>query len=176
MLVSKVTVGFVVQTFDQELGRFTSQAFIAGDQVDYEDDNGNPVDADECKVERGDIMSEPYIGFDMIQPQDDPRITINEELQLAICTCVDLANDNIYGDGDPELDETCKAQHAALGTVVKMLEECRRQRDNMPTNEVKPTAYQQVISELATDSDGNEDLLDKALEAMKQEAMAEANA
>jgi hypothetical protein len=84
-------------------------------------------------------MSEPYIGFDMIQPQDDPRITINEELQLAICTCVDLANDNIYGDGDPELDETCKAQHAALGTVVKMLEECRRQRDNMPTNEVKPT-------------------------------------
>lgn len=176
MLVSKVTVGFVIQTFDQELGRFTSQEFVAGDDVSYEDGNGDAVDADECKVERGDIMSEPYIGFDMIQPQDNPRVTIDQDLQLNLCTVVDLANENIYKGGDPELDEHVKTQHNAVNSVVKMIEECRRQRDDMPTNEVKPTAYQQVISELANDCDGNVDLLNQALDAMRMEVIQQANA
>jgi len=43
---TKITVGFVVQTFKKDdKGRFvcTKQEFIAGDQCDYEDEEGNSV-------------------------------------------------------------------------------------------------------------------------------------
>ena len=44
---TKVTVGFVTQTFEKNgKGRFicTHQEFIAGDQCDYEDAEGNPIE------------------------------------------------------------------------------------------------------------------------------------
>jgi len=43
---NKITVGFVIQTFEKNAaGKFvcTKQEFIAGDQVDYEDAEGNPI-------------------------------------------------------------------------------------------------------------------------------------
>ena len=43
---NKITVGFVVQSFERNTsGKFicTGQEFIAGDQVDYEDQDGNPI-------------------------------------------------------------------------------------------------------------------------------------
>ena len=43
----KITVGFVHQTFKKNKeGKFicTEQAFIAGDQCDYEDLDGNPLE------------------------------------------------------------------------------------------------------------------------------------
>ena len=43
---NKITVGFVIQTFDKNAtGKFicTKQEFIAGDQVDYEDQDGNYI-------------------------------------------------------------------------------------------------------------------------------------
>jgi hypothetical protein len=44
---TKTTIGFVTQTFKKNgKGRFvcTHQEFIAGDQCDYEDDQGNPIE------------------------------------------------------------------------------------------------------------------------------------
>jgi len=44
---TKITVGFVVQAFEKDdKGNFvcTKQEFIAGDQYDYEDAQGNPID------------------------------------------------------------------------------------------------------------------------------------
>ncbi len=43
---NKITVGFVIQTFEENAtGKFvcTKQEFIAGDQVDYEDQDGNHI-------------------------------------------------------------------------------------------------------------------------------------
>jgi len=43
---TKITVGFVAQTFEKnDKGRFvcTHQEFIAGDQCDYEDAEGNTI-------------------------------------------------------------------------------------------------------------------------------------
>ena len=37
MLINKITVGWVTQTFDTEQKKFMRQEFFAGDQVDYED-------------------------------------------------------------------------------------------------------------------------------------------
>jgi len=47
MKFNKITTGFVIQTFQENAeGKFvcTEQEFIAGDQCDYEDAEGNPVD------------------------------------------------------------------------------------------------------------------------------------
>ncbi len=53
----KITVGFVIQTYDDS-GDCIDQEFIAGDQVDWEDDEGNfiptPVHNDQS--------------FDMVHP------------------------------------------------------------------------------------------------------------
>jgi len=56
---NKITVGFVVQNFEKDTsGRFvcTGQEFIAGDQVDYEDADGSPIEPPE----------HPYQQFKMI--------------------------------------------------------------------------------------------------------------
>ena len=47
---TKITVGFVTQVFEEDdKGRFvcTDQQFIAGDQCDYEDAQGNPIEPQE---------------------------------------------------------------------------------------------------------------------------------
>jgi len=62
MRINKTTVGFVTQVFDTETGRCIEQTFIAGDQVDYEDEDGEPVDWREGP--------DAYQPFNMIQPTD----------------------------------------------------------------------------------------------------------
>lgn len=41
--VNKITPGFVVQTFDIATGKCLSQEFVASDQVDYEDEDGEAI-------------------------------------------------------------------------------------------------------------------------------------
>ena len=61
MKISKITPGFVVQTYDTKTGRCIEQSFVAGDDVSYENENGDPVDwrekEDACQP------------FDMMQPK-----------------------------------------------------------------------------------------------------------
>ena len=59
MIVNKVTTGFVIQKFDTETRQFVSQEFIAGDQVDFENERGEPVES--C---------DEYLPFDMKQPSE----------------------------------------------------------------------------------------------------------
>ena len=40
MLIKKITTGVLVQAFDTETRTFVSQEFVAGDRVDYEDEDG----------------------------------------------------------------------------------------------------------------------------------------
>lgn len=47
-MFTKITTGFVTQSYEKNSsGKFicTGQEFIAGDQVDYEDADGNAIDA-----------------------------------------------------------------------------------------------------------------------------------
>ena len=77
MRINKITVGYVSQTFDTDLGRFVSQEFVAGDQVDYEDEDGDPVDSDLLEVKKKvkgkngrmkTVKEEAYLTFEMKQP------------------------------------------------------------------------------------------------------------
>lgn len=63
----------MIQTFDTEKKQYISQEFIAGDDVDYEDKEENPVNS---KLMQSPDGSEPYLLFDMVQPQD---MTSNED-------------------------------------------------------------------------------------------------
>lgn len=42
-VIKKITVGFVIQEFTND-GKFLKQEFVAGDQVDYEDENGLEIE------------------------------------------------------------------------------------------------------------------------------------
>lgn len=57
--IRKITTGFVIQRWDKKTGKFLGQEFVAGDEVDYEDEFGNPIDEREPE----------YQEFDMVQPQ-----------------------------------------------------------------------------------------------------------
>ena len=64
MIVKKITTGFVVQTFDTVTGRCLSQEFVAGDQVEFEDQGGNILDV------VGDDLDDLYEPFEMQKPED----------------------------------------------------------------------------------------------------------
>jgi hypothetical protein len=65
MLVKKITVGFVIQDFDTDSKRFVGQDFIAGDEVDYEDEQGEAVDESLLEVDG----EKAYLEFHMVQPE-----------------------------------------------------------------------------------------------------------
>jgi len=43
-MVNKITVGFVIQEFDEKSGKCVSQEFVAGDDVTYEDEQGKVIE------------------------------------------------------------------------------------------------------------------------------------
>jgi hypothetical protein len=65
MIVNKCTVGFVLQRFDTETGKWIDQDFIAGDEVTYEDEEGKTVDPEDLHVGG----KEPYLPLEMVQPK-----------------------------------------------------------------------------------------------------------
>lgn len=68
MIINKITTGFVIQRFDTDLQKFVSQEFIAGDQTDYETQDGSEIN----RVDFLDrlVGQEPYLNFDMVQPEN----------------------------------------------------------------------------------------------------------
>lgn len=48
MVIKKITIGFVIQEYDTETRGIRSQEFIAGDQVDFEDEEGNALNPLDC--------------------------------------------------------------------------------------------------------------------------------
>jgi hypothetical protein len=66
MIVRKITSGFVVQEFDSETGRCLSQEFIAGDQVECEDRQGNSLSDGDFGID----MEGLYYPLEMKQPEE----------------------------------------------------------------------------------------------------------
>lgn len=70
--IHKITHGYVTQRWDSETKQFLGQEFKAGDLVEYQDENLNPIDA---------VVSCPYEKFDMLPPA---------LVQAATCALADL--------------------------------------------------------------------------------------
>ena len=102
---NKITVGFVIQEYQQVNGKYvcSGQSFVAGDQVDYEDSNGEVIMID--------TSQETYYPFDMKQP-----LTVGGGLKFVCPSCggnrLECVQDgshtsevvNIDPDGDFEYD------------------------------------------------------------------------
>ena len=125
MLVNKVTVGFVVQVFDTEKKRFVSQAFVAGDQCDYEDKDGERVDRKALEVDGKEVL----LPFDMVQPKDvanvpqTPRENM-EKTRLKVVVPVSFTGTvevEVPADVPPERREAL-ARKVALARVLTTTE------------------------------------------------------
>ena len=79
MLLKKITIGFVVQTFDTDKKEFVKQEFVAGDECSYENQDGESVDSDLFVRIDG---KEPYLPYDMVQPS--PQYS-NKERTKRLC-------------------------------------------------------------------------------------------
>jgi len=96
MIITKVTPGFVAQRYNTETGQWLDQEFIASDQVDWEDENGEAIDIDEME---GD---EPYLPFMMDMP-------CQHELDSDFYTLMDAYAERYMEDMPTEcLEEICK--------------------------------------------------------------------
>jgi hypothetical protein len=65
MILNKTTTGFVVQKFDAETGRCVSQEFIASDQVEWEDQQGDRIEDGQYGIDLEGL----YFPLDMKQPE-----------------------------------------------------------------------------------------------------------
>jgi len=117
MLINKITVGFVIQTFDTNTRKYTNQEFIASDDVQYEQD-GDPVDA---KLMEDDDGTEPCLPFTMQQPNDHQIVVDIGHLAMVL----DLATQNILDDDDPDLADEIRIQNEAVAAVTLVLESMR---------------------------------------------------
>lgn len=63
MKIRKITTGWVTQTFDTDINDWVSQEFFAGDEVNWEDENGETIATEDV----GDALDN-YLPFNMVQP------------------------------------------------------------------------------------------------------------
>ena len=106
MKINKITTGFVIQTYDGKTGRCVGQEFVAGDEVKYEDQNGESVDWSE--------KADAYQPFDMVQPG---------------CKAHVLTYSHRHGETVSVYSTEEKAQKAAAMTVADYIDEIHRPED-----------------------------------------------
>lgn len=69
MIVRKLTPGFVLQEFDSETGRCLSQAFVAVEDVVWEDRQGNAISNGDFGIDLEGL----YHPMEMKQPEEADR-------------------------------------------------------------------------------------------------------
>lgn len=104
MIINKITIGFVTQQYDNEQGRFISQEFVAGDEVEYECE-GEPVRL--VGKNYGEFTGlDDYLAFDMVQPKVDVQPDnkpfdvsgLKEQLQENVLAVLDGAFNSLCND------------------------------------------------------------------------------
>lgn len=68
-VIRKITEGFVIQSFDALTGKFLGQEFVAGDHVEWEDENGyniNQIMYGDDSGEFYDLIDDLYHYYNMV--------------------------------------------------------------------------------------------------------------
>lgn len=114
MTKKKITTGFVIQTFDDN-NKCIKQEFTAGDPVEWEDENGLPIDCPE---------NDEYQPYDMVQPQAMAVAIVSHSGFRAIGPFTDL-------------DEAVKAiQHIHHAVAVVMESPYEATETKLPATEI----------------------------------------
>lgn len=123
---TKVTVGFVTQTFDKNpKGRFvcTHQEFIAGDQCDYEDVQGNPIEPQEHE----------YQPYNMVLRAQTPSETVQAAMLTSAYDAIEevLESLDVGGEQSRQFAEEIRTLRQVIGhpeAVDGVLDEISRRR------------------------------------------------
>lgn len=62
-MLKKVTIGFVIQNYDEETGICVGQEFVAADQVYWEDESGELLNPPENTVYQPFTMEQPKVAW-----------------------------------------------------------------------------------------------------------------
>ena len=95
MLLNKITIGYVVQTFDTELGKFVSQEFVASQKSEWEDQHGVCTDAPE---------NAGMLPFEMVGPE-----VIENERIVAIDYINSTNRQHTLANGNRDKIAECRA-------------------------------------------------------------------
>ena len=68
MIINKITIGTVIQFFDTDTQTWTSQTFMAGDEVSYELEDGTPIN--QTDFEDRVVGKNWYLSYDMKRPNE----------------------------------------------------------------------------------------------------------
>ncbi|MCJ7655965.1 MAG: hypothetical protein MUO97_11855 [Dehalococcoidia bacterium] len=116
---TKITIGFVVQTFERnDKGRFvcTKQEFIAGDQCDYEDAEGNPVTPPDYE----------YQPYNMTLSNTDKENPVNMIKANRMCNAIGqvLHSLDVGGEQSRQFAEEIKLLKDALKAAPAIKDDC----------------------------------------------------
>lgn len=67
MIINQITAGYVIQSFDTDKNQWVSQEFVAGDIVEFENDNGEHIDQTDFEERIMDTKNSAP-SFKMVQP------------------------------------------------------------------------------------------------------------
>ena len=102
MIINKILTGFVIQQYDTDKKQYIGQEFVAGDEAQYEDPEGNCLSTKKMKKEGfgpGAVGGEPYLSYDMVQPRVKGEHCFNSDTGRCIhCGCDE---DDAYVGGEP---------------------------------------------------------------------------
>jgi hypothetical protein len=118
-VIKKITVGFVVQSFDTEKRRFFCQEFVASDDHTWEDQMGNPLDLhdndDLALIYGKGGVDEPFLSLEMVQPKVNSGVIMDATPLLANPTNFDVGEKVLVMPSDNPND---LIRNEFMGTVI----------------------------------------------------------
>lgn len=86
-VIKKITVGFVVQSYDTKTRRFSCQEFVASDAHHWENQEGDPLNlgdnADLALIYGQGGVDEPNLNLEMVQPKINSGVIMDATPLLA---------------------------------------------------------------------------------------------
>jgi len=114
MILTKTTVGFVTQRFDTETGKWIDQKFISGDDVTWEDEDANTVEAPDS-----------YLSFNMIQPINELSAEDKEKYDKLLGSYVQVLVDELDMNDVSYMAYEYIEQNCKLLTMDELIKDIR---------------------------------------------------
>ena len=120
-VIKKVTIGFVVQSYDTEKRRFFCQEFVASEDHTWEDQMGDALNlkdnADLALIYGQGGVDEPYLNLEMVQPKTQAGVIMDATPLLAKATNFEVGEKVLVM---PTNDPNDLVRNEFMGTIVSI--------------------------------------------------------